>query len=105
MPHLDVYPNRDARTAKSRPYVIELQSGLLDDLPTTIIAPLAKPESIDRTRILRLNPDVSVNGKPLVLLTQDLAAIPRPALKQPVANLSPQRDEILAALDFLFTGF
>ena len=105
MPHLDVYVNRDARTAKSRPYVVELQSGLLDDLPTTVIAPLAKPQSIDRLSILRLNPSVSVKGSALILLAQDLAAIPRVLLRSPVANLSPQRDEIIAALDFLFTGF
>ncbi len=105
MPHLDVYLNRDARTAKSRPYVVELQSSLLDNLPTTVIAPLAKPQSIDRLSIMRLNPSVSVKGTALILLTQDLAAIPRVLLKSPVANLSPQRDEIVAALDFLFTGF
>ena len=105
MPHLDVYVNRDARTAKSRPYVVELQSGLLDNLPTTVIAPLAKPQSVDRLSIMRLNPSVSVKGTSLILLTQDLAAIPRALLKSPVANLSPQRAEILAALDFLFTGF
>ncbi len=105
MPHLDVYVNRDARTAKSRPYVVELQTGLLDDLPTTVIAPLAKPQSVDRLSIMRLNPSVSVKGTSLILLTQDLAAIPRALLKSPVANLSPQRAEILAALDFLFTGF
>ena len=60
MASLDVYHNRDARTAKSRPYVIDLQSTLLDDLPSTIIAPLAIPESIDRVRILRLNPDINI---------------------------------------------
>ena len=105
MPHLDVYLNRDARTAKSRPYVVELQSSLLDKLPTTVIAPLARPQSIDRLSIMRLNPSVSIKGTALILLTQDLAAIPRILLKSPVANLSPQRDEIVAALDFLFTGF
>ena len=105
MSHLDVYLNRDARTSKSRPYVVELQSGLLDKLPTTVIAPLAKPQSVDRLSILRLNPSVSVKGMTLILLTQDHAAIPRALLKSPVANLSPQRDEIIAALDFLFTGF
>ena len=105
MPHLDVYLNRDARTAKSRPYVVELQSSLLDKLPTTVIAPLARPQSIDRLSIMRLNPSVSIKGTALILLTQDLAAIPRILLKSPVANLSPQRDEIVAALDFLVTGF
>lgn len=105
MPYLDVYLNRDARTASSRPYVVDLQSRLLEDLPSTIIAPLAIPESIDRTRILRLNPDIRLDGKIFLLLTQDLAALPRIALKDPVTNLSEHRDEIIAALDFLFTGY
>lgn len=105
MPYLDVYLNRDARTASSRPYVVDLQSRLLEDLPSTIIAPLAIPESVDRTRILRLNPNISLNGKMFLLLTQDLAALPRSALKDPIANLTPHRDDILAALDFLFTGY
>jgi len=105
MAHLDVYPNRDARTSKSRPYVVELQSNLLGELPTTVIAPLAKAQSIDRLSILRLNPTVTVKGADLIFLAQDLAAIPRALLKTPVANLSAQRDPIIAALDFLFTGF
>ncbi len=105
MPYLDVYLNRDARTARSRPYVVDLQSRLLEDLPSTIIAPLATPESVDRTRILRLNPDIRLDGKGFLLLTQDLAALPRSALRDPIANLAHYRDEILAALDFLFTGY
>lgn len=105
MAHLDVYANRDARTSKSRPYVVELQSPLLGELPTTVIAPLAEAESIDRLSILRLNPTVTVMGTDLIFLAQDLAAIPRALLKAPVANLSAQRDPIIAALDFLFTGF
>ena len=39
-----------------------------------------------------------------LVMTQELAAIKRRTLKEPVANLSPPRDEIVAPLDFLFTG-
>lgn len=105
MPYLDVYRNRDARTARSRPYVVDLQSRLLEGLPSTVIAPLATPESVDQTRILRLNPDICLDGTRFLLLTQDLAAAPRIALRNPVGNLTAYRDDILAALDFLFTGF
>lgn len=105
MPYLDVYLNRDARTARSRPYVVDLQSRLLEDLPSTIIAPLAIPDSVDRTRILRLNPDISLDGQILLLLTQDLAALPRSALRDPISNLASYHNEILSALDFLFTGY
>ncbi|MDO9448890.1 MAG: CcdB family protein [Rugosibacter sp.] len=36
---------------------------------------------------------------------QDIASVPCRMLVHPVANLSAQREEIFAALDFLFTGF
>jgi toxin CcdB len=65
---------------------------------------LAYPEAIE-TPILRLNPKVGVGDTALVALTQDMASVPNRLLRNPVANLSPQRDEIVAALDFLFTGF
>jgi toxin CcdB len=65
---------------------------------------LAYPEAIE-TPILRLNPKVGVGDTALVALTQYMASVSNRLLRNPVANLSPQRDEILAALDFLFTGF
>lgn len=105
MAQLDVYPNPDASTAGDIPYLLDLQSGLLKTLPGCVVAPLAVPESLEALPILRLNPKLDVAGATLVLLTQELATLPRRALKSPVANLSAQRDEILTALDFLFTGF
>ena len=48
---------------------------------------------------------VGVGDTALVALTQDMASVSNRLLRNPVANLSPQHDEILAALDFLFTGF
>jgi toxin CcdB len=104
MAHLDVYANPNA-AAKGFPYLVELQTGLLDEMPTTVVAPLGLPKVIDQIPVLRLNPTVTVDGQRLVVMTQELAAIKRRQLKAPVANLSPQREEILAALDFLFTGF
>lgn len=105
MAHLDVYHNPDRKTATIIPFVVDVQSSLLDSLPASVVIPLARPETIETLAILRLNPTVSIGGRKLVALTQDLAPVPRRLLKKPVANLSPQRDEILAALDFLFTGF
>jgi toxin CcdB len=104
MAHLDVFKNPNA-SAKGFPYLLELQTGLLGDMPTTVVAPLGLPKVIDQIPVLRLNPTITVEGQRLVLMTQELAAIKRRQLKEPVANLSTQREEILAALDFLFTGF
>jgi toxin CcdB len=105
MAHLDVYRNTDEESAAALPYVLDVQSNLLDGLPTCQVIPLAVPAAIETLPLLRLNPSVTVDGEHLVVLTQDMAPVPRRMLKSPVANLSPQREEILAALDFLFTGF
>jgi len=104
MAHLDVFRNPDNTTASVIPYVVDVQSELLADLPTRVVIPLAYPEAIE-TPILRLNPKVGVGDTALVALTQDMASVSNRLLRNPVANLSPQRAEILAALDFLFTGF
>lgn len=104
MAHLDVYPNPNA-SAKGFPFLLELQADLLGELPTTVVAPLGLPNVIDQIPVLRLNPTVTVAGERYVVMTQELAAIKRRLLKSPVANLSSQREEILAAIDFLFTGF
>ena len=105
MAHLDVYRNPNASQAPGFPYLLEVQTALLGDIPTTVVIPLGLPAVIDHIPVVRLNPPVKVAGRRLLVMTQELAAIKRRTLKEPVANLSPQRDEIVAALDFLFTGF
>lgn len=105
MAQLDVYPNPDRETAVLIPYVLDIQSDLLGALPTVAVIPLIVPAAAELLPILRLNPKLIVEQQALLALTQDIASIPRRLLARPIANLSPQRDEILAALDFLFTGF
>lgn len=105
MAHLDVYRNPDRKSAAVIPFIVDVQSDLLDGLPSRVVIPLADPKTIEKLPILRLNPKVSIDGKELIVLTQDLAPVPGNMLKKPVTNLSGQREEIIAALDFLFTGF
>jgi toxin CcdB len=105
MAQLDVYPNPDRETAAITPYLLDIQSNLLGALPSVAVIPLVAPAAVEQRPILRLNPALVVERETLIALTQDIAAIPRRLLTRPVANLSSQRDEILAALDFLFTGF
>ncbi len=105
MAQLDVYRNPDRQSASVIPFVLDIQNNLLANLPTRTVIPLAVPETIGMLPILRLNPKVGVGETALIALTQDMAALPKRMLTTPVANLSAQREEILAALDFLFTGF
>ena len=53
MAHLDVFRNPDATTASVIPYVVDVQSELLADLPTHVVIPLAYPEAIETPSSLR----------------------------------------------------
>ncbi len=105
MSQFDVYANTDPTTKTRIPYVVALQSDLLDAIENYIVAPLRLKSDHTIIAVVRLNPLVLIGGKEYLVRVQDIAAVPRRLLKKPVTNLSRQRDEILAALDFLFTGF
>ena len=99
----DVVPNPDAAEAAHRPYLVVLQSDLVSGLRSSVVAPLVPREQM--TGADRLNPIVAIEGREFWLATHELFAVDRRALRQPVASLSNDRDAIIAALDFGFTGF
>ncbi|WP_407278901.1 CcdB family protein [Aromatoleum evansii] len=51
-----------------------------------------------------LNPVFEVEGEPVAMVTQFLAAVPTHLLKTAVANLEARRHEITTAVDLLFQG-
>ncbi|WP_124949494.1 CcdB family protein [Sulfuriferula thiophila] len=51
-----------------------------------------------------LNPQFTVNGTLVVMSTVELAGVAKRSLGDKVTSLQNQRDEIIAALDLLFTG-
>jgi toxin CcdB len=53
----------------------------------------------------RLNPQFQIGQEPHVMVTQYMAAVPRALLRVPIANLSAQHGEIMAALDMALVGF
>ena len=105
MAQFDVYRNPHPESKSRIPLLLDVQAELLDGLATRIMIPLCKPEFLGRKPVEKLNPELEVDGRKLVLLTQELAGIPRKALGQRVGNLSSERREIIAALDFAITGF
>ncbi|MEW6293796.1 MAG: CcdB family protein [Pseudomonadota bacterium] len=105
MSQFDVCNNPDPGSRVRIPFVVILQSDLLDAAENHVVAPLRPRQDASVIPVLHLNPVVDVNGEKYVVRVQDIATVPRRMLKAPVANLSHQRDEIVAALDFLFTGF
>ena len=52
----------------------------------------------------RLNPLISVGGQTYFLSITEMASVPTKELSAPLGNLSEYRDELMAAVDFLFTA-
>ncbi|ATN32598.1 hypothetical protein ACO34A_02110 [Rhizobium sp. ACO-34A] len=84
--------------------VVDLQSNLLDDLPSRVIAPLIPVNDMSWS-ISRLTPRFVVEGELHVMATQRMAAVPASEIGEQVADLSDKADDIIAATDFLFQGF
>lgn len=102
MARFDVY-RFDARAA---PLVVDVQADVLEDLASRVVVPLAPVRSAGKEALPRLKPRIVVEGKDYVLMTTDIAALPRARLGRRVGNIEVQhRDDIINALDFLFVGF
>jgi toxin CcdB len=99
----DVVTNPDPLETDHRPYLINLQSDLVSELTSTVVAPLVPRDLMRGAQ--RLNPVVIVGGAEFWLATHELFAIDRRMLsRETIANLSDDRDAIIAALDIVFTG-
>jgi toxin CcdB len=94
---------RHARN-KRYPFLLDIQADLLRDLATRVVAPLTPVKRLGRKPISRLNPVVAVDGAEYAILFQELAALPVTAIGDTVGSLRSRRDELIAALDLLFTG-
>jgi toxin CcdB len=84
-------------------HVVDVQADLLERLDTRVVVPLLLQEQAEIVR--ELTPVVEVGGASYVLLTQELAAVPRRELRKKVGSLAEYRDEIRRALDILLVGF
>ena len=51
-----------------------------------------------------INPQFEIEGRVVIMSTAEIAGVPRRALGEQLLSLQHKRDEIIAALDFLFTG-
>jgi toxin CcdB len=99
----DVVANPDRDDAGHRPYLIVLQSDLVSNLRSTVVAPLiARNQMLDARQ---LNPVVGVDGQEYWVAIYELFAIERRLLGKTVMSAAEQRDENIAAIDFLFRGF
>jgi toxin CcdB len=105
MPQFAVHRNRNTATKVRFPFLLDVQTDLLEDLGTRVVVPLAPATSATKRGAMQtLTPVCAIEGKPYVLLTPQLAGISAKELGPPIADLSHDRQAIVAALDLLFTG-
>jgi toxin CcdB len=104
MAQFDVYENPNPDTKKTVPYLLDVQANLLEDLATHVVVPLV-PLSIMGKAARHLNPVFKIKKTNIVMSTAELAGVPVQILGEKVTSLSDNRNEIIAALDFLFAGY
>lgn len=103
MAQFDVYRNANPASGQAIPYLLDVQSGLLDRLATRVVVPLVlAPEFGKAAKVL--NPQFEIEGVAVVMSTAELAGVSSRMLGERLTSLALRRDEIIAALDFLFTG-
>ncbi len=84
--------------------VVDVQHTLLEDLSTRVVVPLIQ-KAKGAPDIRSLNPSVSFDGKDYFIGTQFLATATLTELGPNMGDIRHMRDEIIRALDLLFTGF
>ena len=103
MSQFAVYANADTASKKSIPYLLDVQSDLIETVGSRVVVPLVTPERAGGV-IEQLMPRMLVGGKPLVMDTAQIMGIPRHMLGKHVADLSHERHAIFAAIDMLTHG-
>jgi toxin CcdB len=105
MARFDVYAN-PGNHAKTTPYLLDVQSNLLDGLDSRMVIPLRSLKHFPKVKVAtQLTPIFRISGKDYLLETPKMGAVPQRVLKSPIASLVDSQAEITAALDFLFHGY
>lgn len=103
MAQFDVYANPSESAAHGIPYVVVVQSDLLDALATRMTIPLATVEFAKKSPD-KLCPMVTISGQRLRALAHYTAPLPTRSLRQVVGNLATQASTLIAAMDVVVSG-
>ena len=105
MARFDVYAN-PGRHANTTPYLLDVQSDLLDGLDSRMVIPLRSVKHFPKVTVPnRLTPVLRINDDDFLLETPKMGAVPQRVLKSPVVSLAEAQSQIIDAVDFLFQGF
>jgi toxin CcdB len=104
MAQYSIYQNINPVSKKVYPYLLDVQSMLLNTLDTKLVIPLINKKEYETAIIKNLNPVIKIDKKEYVVITQQMAAIKNNSIGSLVCDCLNKRQEILSAIDFLITG-
>ena len=105
MAQFDVYINTNPNSKSIYPYIIDIQSSLLESLDTRLVIPLIQSAKFGDKAIKNLTPSILVKGQSFFVLSPQIAAIHKKNLGKLVENCISYRQTIISSVDFLITGF
>lgn len=103
MAQYDVYANPSNSAAAGIPYVVVVQSDLLDGLATRLVVPLAIQDASAKVPTA-LCPVIVVKGKRLHALAHYAAPLPSRLLRRPVDSVAAQASALISAIDAVLSG-
>lgn len=98
MARFDIYQG-----VRAKGYLLDCQSDWLEDFGSRVVVPLMPIPDVKATS--RLNPVFQIDGKPHIMSTHLIFAIPLDRLGDRISSLSDEHLTILSALDMLFSGY
>lgn len=103
MKQFEVFANPVARSRPAYPFVVVLQADVARSGLERAVAPVA-PRAAFPVVAGRLTPILTIDTDEFVLLVPSVTALPIRDLGRAIASLANRRDDILAAIDYLFFG-
>ena len=102
MAQFDVHRNA-GRLRETIPFLLVVQSSQFDGYRRRIVVPLVKENTIGMQALRSLNPKFTIRNIRVVLHPLDLVSVPLDQLGECVGSLAEASDQIVAALDEVFT--
>jgi len=103
MAQYDVFVNPSRSVEDGIPYVVVIQSDLLDALATRLTIPLAALGFAGKVPTA-LCPVIMVKGKRLHALAHFAAPLPAKSLRRVVDNVAAQSSALVSAIDAVLSG-
>ncbi|HMM46265.1 MAG TPA: CcdB family protein [Candidatus Macondimonas sp.] len=89
MAQFSVHRNANPESSAAYPYLLDIQSDLIADLGTRVVAPLARATAMQGKAIKTLMPVFMIDGERFVMVTPQLAGVAKNSWERWLPNSRP----------------